>query len=142
MSTNTLPKIKILFLGANPSNTTRLALGDEVREIMQDLRGIGFSGVDWGRAHVAAIGIFCSREPPQRSMLTERARRLIGRMARREQVHPVQQACGAKTSICASPTMPCSSPPNLEQIGMVHSRESRTMPVCASHRLATRGLGR
>lgn len=31
-------KIKILFLGANPSTTTHLALGDEVREIMQRLR--------------------------------------------------------------------------------------------------------
>lgn len=38
MSTARLPKIKILFLGANPSNTTRIALGDEVREIMQRLR--------------------------------------------------------------------------------------------------------
>ncbi|MDI1479268.1 pentapeptide repeat-containing protein [Polyangium sp. y55x31] len=32
-------KIRILFLGANPSDTTRLALGREVREIMQRLRG-------------------------------------------------------------------------------------------------------
>ncbi|HRI68984.1 MAG TPA: pentapeptide repeat-containing protein [Polyangium sp.] len=38
MSTNQPPKIKILFLGANPSNTTRLALGNEVREIMLHLR--------------------------------------------------------------------------------------------------------
>ncbi|WP_170319966.1 pentapeptide repeat-containing protein [Polyangium spumosum] len=32
-------KIRILFLGANPSDTTRLALGREVREITQRLRG-------------------------------------------------------------------------------------------------------
>ncbi len=38
MSTDTPPKIKILFLGANPSNTTHLALGNEVREITQRLR--------------------------------------------------------------------------------------------------------
>lgn len=31
-------KIKILFLGANPSNTTHLALGKEAREIMERLR--------------------------------------------------------------------------------------------------------
>jgi len=35
---NMSEKIKILFLGANPSDTTRLALGHEVREIMQRLR--------------------------------------------------------------------------------------------------------
>jgi hypothetical protein len=34
-------KIKILFLGANPSNTTRLALDREVREIVQHLRASG-----------------------------------------------------------------------------------------------------
>lgn len=33
------PKIKILFLGANPSNTTRLRLDREVREIADRLRG-------------------------------------------------------------------------------------------------------
>lgn len=39
MSTTPSTKIKILFLGANPSDTTRLALGNEVREIEHRLRG-------------------------------------------------------------------------------------------------------
>jgi len=38
MTTVAPAKIRILFLGANPSDTTRLALGREVREITQRLR--------------------------------------------------------------------------------------------------------